>query len=66
LSGGNDKISMQLGSEASASFFAYPEEVSSPVSYARTLRTAIEPPEDDFENEQFDEEEEGPETVADE
>jgi hypothetical protein len=56
---------MQLGSEAFASFFAYPEEVSSPVSYARTLRTVIDTPEnEDFENEQF--EEEDPETVADE
>jgi TIR domain len=65
LSGGKDTISMQLGSEAFASFFAYPEEVSSPVSYARTLRTVIGTPEnEDFENEQF--EEEDPETVADE
>ena len=65
LSGGKDTISMQLGSEAFASFFAYPEEVSSPVSYARTLRTVIDTPEnEDFENEQY--EEEDPETVADE
>lgn len=58
LSDGKDTISMQLGSEAFASFGAYPEEVSSPVSYARTLSTVIQVPEDaDVENEQLEEDE---------
>lgn len=56
LSGGKDTISIPLASEAFASVAAYPEAVSSPVSYVRTLRKPVETPEDeDFENERSEE-----------
>jgi hypothetical protein len=51
-----DAISIPLASEVYASVAAYPEAVSSPVSYVRTLSKPIEIPDDDeFENEEPEE-----------
>ncbi len=56
LSEGKDAISIPLASEAYASVAAFPEAVSSPVSYVRTLGKPIEIPDDDeFENEESEE-----------